>query len=526
MRTTIYMFNESAKEFDDVIKHEKLEGDDSYNEVFPIDPLPYEARFFFQKRKKPPPWLGFIKDRFDTTDFENQSCSFLILIKTNGRIFAITKGYAAFLFDRKKLEDHFGLKVCLNEIDSESIKCLDSRSLETNAKQKRVIINNNSLLRDFNFNADIELLNLISGNPVSEDFAKSMTGSDPISFTRDEITIEQLEDICKELLVSFNKTDYQEQFSFIDFIKPITDENRIDELMGYLLRDFNELIWEKFVITYPDIPDFENIDHWKLSYHHNPTEYDEMNKENMIDFISRFGKSHGINPDEISVTCINNSGEVSGGRKCLDDFITYEIELADGMYVYARHKWYSFSTDFLTRINSNVNSIQVEPVGFLPEWGSNLSEGEYNEKVANSSINIINMDKKLLTVEGRGKIEVCDLLEKPNTLIHIKKHYGSQSLGHLFNQGTISAQVLRTDRSRVSNWFRTKHPTIDVAPIEELDMITVVFAIGFNNYDKSPITKIPFFSKVALYNARKIIENTCGFSLKICSIPIIEKTYY
>lgn len=517
------MFNESAKEFDDVIKTEKLEGDDAYEEVFPTTPIPYEARFFFQKRKKQPTWLGFIESYFETEDFVNHTCSFLILLKTEKRIFAITKGFSSHLFDRKKLENHFGLKVCLNEIDPESIKCLDSRSLETNTKHKRVVVSNNSMLSEFEFNADIELLNLVSGNPSSSDLANSMTGSDPISFTRDEITIEQLEEVCKKLLVSYNKINYQEQFSFIDYIQPINDEKLIDELWNHLLEQFHNQNWDNFIISYPDIPDLELAEQWSIWYFRAKSIFDELSLENVSLFMSQFFNPHDINPNEINIICLDSAGNALHGKQNLEDFINYEVEVNNEKYIFSRHKWYLIKDDYLSRITTSIKEIERIPIHYLPNWNLSKKEGEYNEAVANSNENRKLLDKEFLHIDGRGKIEVCDILEEPSTFIHVKKYYSSQSMGHLFNQGTVSALVLREDKSRLINWFEEKYPTIDITSVEAGRDVNVIFAIGFKNFSDSPIDKLPFFSKVALYNARKTIEKTCGFKLKIGSIPIVDK---
>jgi len=515
------MFNESVKEFEDVIKPEKMEGEDPYEEVIPKTPLPYEAKFFYQKRKKQPNWLGFIESHFDTTDFENHTCSFLILLKTEGRIFAITKGFSSHLFDRKKIENHFGLKVCLNEINPELIKCLDSRSLEVNTKHKRIVVSTNSFLSEFEFNADIELLNLVSGNPSSEELANSMTGSDPISFTRDKITIEELDIVCQELLVSFNKTDYQDQFSFIDYIKPIRDENLVDELWRHLLKDFHNQKLDNFNISYPDFPDLEQVEQWQIWRRRENSTYDDLSIENVIGFMSKFPNPHDINPEEIYVISLDSTENPLRGKQNLEDFINYELEFDGKKYIFSRHRWYLINDDFLSRITESINQIEQLPVGYLPDWDSSKDEGEYNEELARSFDNRELLDKQFLHIDGRGKIEVCDILELPSNFIHVKKYYSSQTMGHLFNQGTVSAQVLREDKDRLMDWLRTKYPTIDITSIEAAINITVIFAIGFKNYDESPIDKLPFFSKIALFNARKTIEHTCGFNMKIGSIPIV-----
>lgn len=534
MKTTFFMFNESVKEFDDVIRDEKLEGEYGYKEYTDIPPgqILYPAKFFYQINKKEPEWFTFLEELIAIDGFENQSCSFIILLKASGRIFAVPKGYGAYFFDRKKMERNFGLKICLNEIDAEKIKSLDTRSLEKNPKIKRTVVSQSGQLSAFNVNSDLDLIRLISGEPISENLAKSMVGSDGITISRDDFSIKDLDRICSELYESFKKETYKDNFSFIDYITQVTDENLISHLDNSLYSDFNNFNEEKFSIVFPFIPDFELITQWEIWDHQTSRKNDDLN----IVFVKNFLEIpviKGKKPEEIKVAAKDSNGENIQGIRKLDYYLHYETDHNGSHYVFAENNWYSIADDFLQRVNASVMDITLASINF-PEWPkSNKNEGVYNKKVAKLFSNRFCLDNEDMYVEGRGKIEVCDLLEDSRIFIHVKRYSASKSMGHLFNQGTISAQVLREDRRRIVDWIKEKgfandgadeNKGIDVTPIEELDGIKVVFAIGYDDYSGSPIEKIlPFFSKVALFNARKIIENTCGFPLEICIIPRVDK---
>jgi uncharacterized protein (TIGR04141 family) len=516
------MFDKTVNTFNDVIKREKLSGDDPYFEVHPKKELPYEAKFYFQKRIKEPKWTTFIEDYFDIEEMEleNNTCSFIVLLKTNGRFFAITKGFSSHLFDRSKLESHFGLKVCLNEIDPESIKCLDSKSLETNTKHKRVVVSSNSFLGDFDFNADAELLNLVSGIPLDSEIAKSMTGSDPITFTNDDIDLESLEIYCQKLLQSFNKKTYEEHFKFIDYIKPVSEEEKINQLNQQLLDDLSNRVWEKFLITYPDIPDLELIEKWKISYKKSSREYDELNLDSIKDFLDFLNFDNQIDPLEINIYCLDSNNEFLRGKQTLDDFLSYEINYQNEKFIYSRHKWYNVNNSFLNKVNKSIEGIEIKSSDYLPSWDSSINEGDYNLLAVNN--NRACLDKKFCQIDGRGKIEICDILEFPSTFIHVKKFYSSQTMGHLFNQGVISALVLREDKAMILSWMKDKILDFDMKNIESDKDIEIVFAIGINTNDKPLIQFLPFFSKVALFNAKKTIENTCGYKISLCKILYIQ----
>jgi len=523
MKTTIYMFSSSIQEFEDAIKSEKLEGEDPYQEVTPIEELPFEAKFFVQRRRTIPKWADFLEPFFvlDELGLENQTCSFLILIKTENRIFAVNKGFASHLLDKSKLENHFGLKICLNEINPDSIKSIDSRNLETNTKHKRVVVSNNSILGNFEFNADEELLNMVSGIPLNLEFASSMSGADPVSFTKGEVSLIELEGICRSLLESFNKTDYQESFGFIDNIKPIEDENTKIELYAHLINDIENGNWDNFIISYPDIPELEMVEEWKITSNRfrDGINFDELNLENVITFFEEANIDE-IDLTEIYVYCLDSNGNSIKGKQVLNDFINYEYDLEGRKYIYSRKQWYLIDSNFISKINSSISRIQLRHQNYLPNWPSNQNEEDYNEFVAISDNLKIGMDRKLCQIDGRGKIEICDLMENANTFIHVKKYKSSQSMGHLFNQGIVSAQVIKEDKERIIEWFNAEHPNINIENLINNERIDVVFAIGVDSEGENPINSLPFFSKVALYNAKKTIETSLGYGLTLYKIPL------
>ena len=46
---------------------------------------------------------------------------------------------------------------------------------------------------------------------------------------------------------------------------------------------------------------------------------------------------------------------------------------------------------------------------------------------------------------GRSKVELCDTLTDKKELIHTKQGASSSLLSHLFNQGLISAELIKSD---------------------------------------------------------------------------------
>ena len=126
-------------------------------------------------------------------------------------------------------------------------------------------------------------------------------------------------------------------------------------------------------------------------------------------------------------------------------------------------------------------------------------EKAYNIAFAATSPTYHIMDRNLIPIGvAGGGIEFCDVYDQSGKLIHVKKYGGSQVLGHLFNQGLVSAKML-FDQS-----FRTE--VIDRLPAGwaiPMDGFTpsnyeVIYGIISKKRDLRP--HIPFFSMVVFHD--------------------------
>lgn len=108
------------------------------------------------------------------------------------------------------------------------------------------------------------------------------------------------------------------------------------------------------------------------------------------------------------------------------------------------------------------------------------------------------LDKKTVYYGGRSsQVELCDILCKDGTFIHVKHYQGSSTLSHLFNQGLVSARLIKSDPS----FRKCAQGVIDkIEPncftLERDSVKRVVYAI-ISKFDTAR-PEIPFFSKVAL----------------------------
>ena len=182
-----------------------------------------------------------------------------------------------------------------------------------------------------------------------------------------------------------------------------------------------------------------------------------------------------------------------------------EIEHDNKLYMLNAGSWYQVENDYKTQIEAIYNNTPISNLALIDY--NHDDEGAYNEALANSSQTFFLMDKKLIPsgVAGNG-IEFCDVYDQSGKMIHVKKYGGSQVIGHLFNQGLVSARMLfdQTFRTEVNN----RLPDGWDVPMDGFTPrhYEVVYGIISKKRDERP--HIPLFSKVVFHD---IYHTLTGF---------------
>ena len=522
MKLTFYLFNDTVTDFDAALEQAKLNAEDGFKEIELVDNLPFDAKAFFQQnRKTKPKWLDFIKDyvNIDESEIFNATNSFLLLIRCEKRIFAVNKGFGFGALNRKKLEKGFGLRVVLNEIDPQKIKSVDARNIDTTTKQKRVFINRNSPLYEFDFEFDEDLVNIISGQPSDEALARKLIGSNSLSITAD-IEFAELGDKCLQLLNSFNKDIYRQNFPFIDYLQVVKDEDLITQLENILKDSIKNRSTEKLILAYPEIPDFEQIENFKIWLGRNNKLIEEVDLDQLYNFLEEADLD--ADTEDIHIIGLDNNDQAVTKKYSLHDFVVFETVFSDTRYLLSLNQWFELADNYVDEVNRELQNVPEIDHEFLPPLRYGQREDEYSEFVVNGRANTVLLDKHNYSVEGLSRVEICDLLTQNKEFVCIKKYNGSSTLSHLFNQGFVSATLLN-DEQQYRQFIINScpdgfvHPTISETGIER-ENITYVFAIATNT--PGPLAEnLPFFSKVNLLKTNKAIRRM-GFDVKIYKIDI------
>jgi uncharacterized protein (TIGR04141 family) len=514
---------ESVKTFYDAILRNYLGGDNPFEEVPSLRSLGYECVAFVQKNKaKPPKWLSFIERHFDVRDLSlmNAFNSFLLLLKAKDRIFAASFGYGHNAIDRSKIEQGFGMKVTLNEIDPERIETLDTRKIDLVTKQRRTHVTVGSRVSDFDLNQNIDWIRYVSGRPISKDFARKLSGADSLSITVDT-TIEGLGKLCGDLFDKYTSDNYKKYFGFIDYLKPLKrNDPRIVDLNEEVRSLIDSRSTEKITVAHPEIPD-PSVLRYRISFRHAREELDEVSLEGIYSFLNDH-KEIDDYMNSVRIVGLDSEDMPITDRYALKDFIVAEISKGSESYILSLGEWFQVDSNYVQTIREKVRSISdVTEVLHLPPIEEGQKEGDYNEKLSNSRDWLL-FDKELMYVSQNEKYEVCDILTPDKKFLCVKKMNSSATLSHLFSQGSVSAKLLRRVPEvevQIRERYVQKWPHLNYDSSGAPEFVYVI-----PTKKEGPLSDcLFFFSLINLIDHVEAIRES-GFNVSLCKVSYKPKS--
>jgi uncharacterized protein (TIGR04141 family) len=199
--------------------------------------------------------------------------------------------------------------------------------------------------------------------------------------------------------------------------------------------------------------------------------------------------------------------------------IVYQAEVDGQLYVLSGGDWFRIDLGFKERVYRDIDLLP----GFngLPAADPATSEDAYNQKAA-QALDALCLDKKLVNDEGPDRMEICDILTRNGSLVHVKHRGSSSTLSHLFTQGVNSAERLLQDAD-----FREKARAVIAREGKEFrDVISaarpnpdgheVAFVVITRSNRDTPLT-LPFFSVVSLRAAAQRLQNL-GFRVSATAV--------
>lgn len=316
----------------------------------------------------------------------------------------------------------------------------------------------------------------------------------------------------KELAAAYRAKRYKKHFDFIDHMQAERDPGVVEKLDGKLLEALKAEEMTEMHLAIPEAVDWQQIDGVRFSY---------RKKEQTKTPDPRISVYRGLRqPDDINIKRLQ-SDKVEAissvdesqlhGHWRVYDCLVFETEYDGRLYVLSGGDWYGISKTYRDRVDERVGKLHKLRVG-LPPASVDETEAEYNDRAA-QAIEGLCLDGKTISVGGVDRVELCDVLKKDGTFIHVKKRGRSSTLSHLFAQGVTATNLLlnddefREDAVKLVASQDKSFAKAVPAGLGERESITVAYVILSRSKRKDRPFGLPFFSLVSLQAAARTLGN-------------------
>jgi uncharacterized protein (TIGR04141 family) len=522
-----------VSEFTDVLddprrvrSHGPIEGDHFSAQLFEATPIPHR-----------PDWADFVEGSFPgvSVPFTSAPSALLVVrVRPAGRgrrrqvLFAFPFGPAGrFLLRSDSYERGYGLRTALNILYPRAgagagrIRSIDSKRRAATIVRSRIQASEPSDFEVFDVNHLRDTVNKAIGIPADQDsWGRRIGGGDSITFSLDT-ELSAIGTLCRQIEQTHAQDDYKDHFDWIDYIKPIDDPRHVERLEGEVLSRLRSQDLSSLALAPPEIVDWEQAAGFHFHFDRRQGQARSAVTHSdlrLSDYLTGLPRVKDLNGLDVAFLRNRHIDVVDGSGVRLFRWPVWRCLVAelvmDGVtYILDEGDFFEVRADYLHSLDEFVSGIPSSSV-VLPTTTPTTSEKDYNTHAATTSDQLLLLDRKLVRVSSRTTpIEICDLLTTGGHLIHVKRHFGSSDLSHLFSQGLVSAELLQSSPEFRRNAIDTicdeggtSSPFGEL--IEESGLIPsefeIVFAVAERWRGRTPAEALPFFSKI---NLREVAIN-------------------
>ena len=490
--------------------------DGGFNSVFES---PDRKLFIRSKSVSTPAWVEYLKPLLGTnvSGLISMSASFILLIKHNANVYALSGGYGHTQLEQY-IEDDFGIRLALRMIDEKEIAALNQRSLKGTTRQIfRAVAGYAPVFDKDNFT---RMLKAIEGKAVFEGRTFRIVGKSAVSL-RTTKDISKLDEVITELETIIG---LEEKIHFPRSFEIVKDKALILKLEEAMFRSV-QAYWNGSMnreMLYLELKDpFVQFrcDKFIGQYGRNKIDFESFD----LDIICAKFKDVGVvgvntidDLNKIFLTGFNEDGHEEFDQTFVE-LLVCETTHAGKSYIRIGGHWLVILDEIQNFIDNELRSVVIER-DLLPDWDKKLYpvESAYNNFLAGQN-HFVFMDAKCVYIKGRSKIELCDVFDKNRKrFFHIKETWGCKS-AYLFTQGSTSAEFFYNSAD-----FRMecqkKWPTQFDGEHKDFN---VVFGIAAERAaDGEFPLNMTFFAKLNLYNAIALLKQI-GYGVLLAPIKIV-----
>ncbi len=453
----------------------------------------------------------------------------LLLIQVNDRVFALTSGSGRYLLHPFSIENRFGFKTVLNSVDPQTIQQLSKTTLAQNPKTSIEQVTKGVNLGQFGIDGFTDLISKVKGKSKIENLGLTLDGEDALKISVKH-ELDQLPELLKECQTYYDSNEYKTYFPEIDNLAQVKDKEQKSVLNTDLessLNDELELavagaelsgdVWASI----PEIVFDDNFECYTYKESENALRYHDIELKNI--FAECYLKRDKTKKRNVSIATLTHDkiyirkadGTTYPKWRALN-CINAIIERNDEQYFFLEGKWFRASLTYVESLDRKIIGIPSANLSFN-NWPQPVLEKDYLEtRPLVYHQNYIVSDRNNIRIKGQSAVEPCDIFTENKLMIHLKRYGSSALLGHLFNQGYVSGDLLLNSveyKEKFNEKLEDEFKIYDINPSD----FTVAYVIG-SKYEGNQ--KLPLFSKIILTKAYdelrkkgfKVTLDFCGMS--------------
>jgi len=398
-----------------------------------------------QHDEKDPDWVKWCTGVFETADApKSASVGAVLLLVSEGRVFAVTFGTGWNGLPRDLVEPDFGVRVAMQLVSPDRLRSLVTKSVNLRSSEKDVYNHAGSELAQFPLDPESEWLRQTGGRVDGSQGFVAVRDTNSVRLVSYTKPVLSLPATCAYLLDKHDK-EVPEAFQFYKHLRPLSKYDQKH-------RDLEEALASRLTAgQFDDVTvvldrakaaaaAMRQLKHGHASYGLSDVVDSEV-WAGVADFAA--------NVSEFELSKVRLLLKDADGKRVTNDpilrFVHAQITDADGTWIRMDGGWFRATSDYVARVESQLK-LEIDDLTAtlgMPAWhvGGNPTELRYNTSAATRKGWLL-QDQKNIHV-GNQSIEPCDLLTPDAHFIHLKNAEDSQHVGALVGQLRGAAYMMK-----------------------------------------------------------------------------------
>lgn len=475
---------------------------------------------YTQRKEKPPAWQGYLSSYLSSDiPLGNMNASFLLFKQHADRVYALAGGSGWHKL-KAHCEQDFGLQVALRMIDDKSISTMQQRNLKGATLQVfRTVKDYDPAIDSENYN---RILKHIQGKASFEGRRFSVSGRTNLVL-RTERSIENLDEVLNDVEELLQQ---EEKISMPKSFKVVTDDEAIEILEEELFNSFISF-WngegdrDNMFLEFDEPLEQAQAARFVVKFKRVNIELDDFDLALLRDRLIEAGECDGGHVyHKFRAEALNDDGYVVARVKSIHQAMSFECDIGGVSYLKIGNDWLEILDDVKSFINEKIAGLTVVD-SQLPVWvkANHPREEDFLRYCVESDPSFTLMDQDFIYIEGRSKIELCDLYKaEERSFIHVKRTWGSQS-SYLYLQAQVSA-VSFAEQRPVRESASVKWPEHFDGNGVNGHKVVIALAAPVSKLVNFP-NNLTYFAKLALHNATASIRES-GYQVELLKVELEE----